>query len=399
MTTLPNESTTDICQCTKAKEACESEGDPGTTVICPSCHLEEATAGERDEQAALPDDQRVYAAFKNSPSLMRIAAREPGEQSIKLVIRKRQKGQRAFAKNAKKLVNEYGTAPIVTSLKGMLDEGVFTSTDVAKRRFPDLFPEEQVSNHEEGQESATGYSSTKEMEPLDGECNKSNEEAGDSGAGVLPNSRPGQTLRDCRLLPRPRQRLMLQLQLILEHACFSFGQREMQQTLDEWDHSCAEAISLQTWIDFFQNNKTFEIEGNAESIPDLLSSVGKIQNVIIHRLNLNFFEVNQFLLNAEEFIWLLDTPLYLDAVKQLRQRIEEVLLMANRDAASIHNEADGKVAEIDAQREGLNREEEGVKRHRDENLDNIRDSIERDIFAAMGQAKDALPDIGLAENR
>lgn len=192
---------------------------------------------------------------------------------------------------------------------------------------------------------------------------------------------------------------MLQLQLILEHACFSFGQREMQQTLDKWDHRCAEAISLQTWIDLFRNNKTFETEGNAESLPNLLSSVGRIQNVIIHRLNLNFEEVNQFLLNAEEFIRLLDTPLYLDAVKPLRQRIEEVLLMANRDAALIHNEADGKVSEIEAQRERLKREEEGIKRHRDENLDNIRSSIERDIFAAMGQAKDALPGIGLADNR
>ncbi|CZR35882.1 uncharacterized protein FPRO_03858 [Fusarium proliferatum ET1] len=237
------------------------------------------------------------------------------------------------------------------------------------------------------------------MELLDGEYNQLNEESGDSGAGVLPNSRPGQTLRDCRLLPRPRQRLMLQLQLILEHACFSFGQREMQQTLDEWDHSCAEAISLQTWIEFFQNNKIFETEGNAKSLLNLLSSVGRIQNIIILRLNLNFFEVNQFLLNAEEFIRLLDTPLYLNAVKLLRQRTEEVLLMANRDAALIHNEADRKVAEIEAQRESLNRDEEGIKQHRDENLDNIRSSIERDIFTAMGQVKDALPGIGLADNR
>lgn len=107
MTTPPNEPTTDICQCTKAKEACESEGDPGTTVICPGCHLEEATAGERDEQAALPDEKRVYAAFKNSPSLMKIAAQEPGDQPIRLAIRKRQKGQQAFAKTARKLVKEY----------------------------------------------------------------------------------------------------------------------------------------------------------------------------------------------------------------------------------------------------------------------------------------------------
>ncbi|SCO54274.1 uncharacterized protein FFNC_15431 [Fusarium fujikuroi] len=179
MTTPRNEPTTGICQCTKAKEACESEGDPGTTVICPSCHLEEATAGECDEQAAFLDDKKVYAAFKDSPSLMRIAAR-PEEQSIKLVIRKRQKGQQAFAKNARKLVNEYGTTPIVTSLKIMLDEGVFTSTAVAKRRFPDLFPEEQVPKYEEGQESATGHPSTNDVELLDGEYSQLNEEASDS---------------------------------------------------------------------------------------------------------------------------------------------------------------------------------------------------------------------------
>ncbi|KAF5268600.1 hypothetical protein FOXYS1_515 [Fusarium oxysporum] len=325
MTTPLNELTTDICQCAKAKEAYDSEGDPGTTMICPGCHLEEATAGALDEQAALPDDKRVYTAFKDSPSLIRIATQEPGDQSIRLVIRKRQKGQQAFAKTARKLVKEYSTIPIITSLKGMLDEGVFTSTDVAKRRFPDLFPEEQVLNYEEGQESATGHPSTKETEPLDGKYKQLNEEAGDT--------RGNQSFPD---------------------------------------------------LDFFQNNKTFETEGNAESLPKLLSSIGKIQNVIIHRLSLNFEEVNQFLLNAEEFIRLLDTPLYLDAIKPLRQRIEEVLHMANQDAASIHNKADRKIAGIEAQIERLKREEEGIKRDRDENLDNIRSCIERDIFAAMG---------------
>lgn len=282
MTTPPNEPTTDICQCGRTKVAYDIEDIPGTAVICPGCHLEEATAGALDERAALPDDKMLYAAFKDSSSLMRIAAQEP---------------------------------------------------------------------------------------------------------------------EDCRLPTRPRQRLMLQLQLMLEHACFSFGQRELQQELDRNGHTCAESISLQTWIDLFRNDKTFKTENNDKSLSNLLSSVGKIQNVIIHRLDLDFFEVNQFLLNAEELIRLLDTPLYLDAVKPLRQRVEEVLLMAYRDAASIRKEADRKVAEIEAQRERLNLEEQGVKRHRDENLDNIRDSIERGVFTAMGQAKDALPDIGLAENR
>ncbi|PTD07632.1 hypothetical protein FCULG_00007197 [Fusarium culmorum] len=340
MTTPPNEPTTDICQCAKTKEAYDIEDDPGTTVICPGCHLEEATAGALDERAALPDDKTVYAAFKDYPSLMRIAAQEPEDQSIRSVIRQRQEGQTIFAKTTKKLIKEYGTTPIVTSLKVMLDEGVFTSIDVAKCRFPDLFSNEQVLRPGEEQETEAGHLSTKQIERIDGDFNQSSEDSGGfRGNQAFPN------------------------------------------------------------IDLFRNNNTFKTENNNESLSNLLSSVGKIQNVIIHRLDLNFFQVNQFLLNAEELIRLLGTPLYLDAVKSLRQRVEEVLLMANRDAVSIHKEADRKVVEIEAQRERLNLEEQGVKRHRDENLDNIRDSIERGIFAAMGQAKDALPDIGLAENR
>jgi hypothetical protein len=92
----------------------------------------------------------------------------------------------------------------------------------------------------------------------------------------------------------------------------------MQEALDKCDFTCAEAVSLQTWIDLFRNKKTFETESNTRSLPNLLSSVGKIQNVIIHRLNLNFFQVNQFLLNTKELIRLLDTPLYLDAIGPLR---------------------------------------------------------------------------------
>jgi hypothetical protein len=74
MMTPLNIMTTDTCQCAKAKGACESEGEAGTTVICPDCHLEEATAREGHdaehkavEEAAPPEERRIYAAFRDSP--------------------------------------------------------------------------------------------------------------------------------------------------------------------------------------------------------------------------------------------------------------------------------------------------------------------------------------------
>lgn len=181
MTTLDAQ-TTDVCQCARAKESGENEGDPGTTVIYPDCHLEEETAREHEDaeqtvvkQAALPDEKRVYTAFKSSPSLMRIAAQGPSEQSIRLVIRKRQKGQQTFAKSTRKLVKEFGTTAITTSLKSLLDGGVFMCTDTAKRRFPDLFPEEQV------QESAKETIVMCESQPEDREC----ETPRDAAPGII----------------------------------------------------------------------------------------------------------------------------------------------------------------------------------------------------------------------
>jgi hypothetical protein len=145
MRTTFDAQTVDVCQCSKANGTRENEGEAGTTLICPECHLEEATAREGHdaehkavEQAAFPDERRIYTAFKDSASLMRIAAQNPGEQSIRLVIRKRQKGQKPYATSARNLVKEYGTTTLTTSPKSLLDEGVFTFTDV--RAGPETYP-------------------------------------------------------------------------------------------------------------------------------------------------------------------------------------------------------------------------------------------------------------------
>lgn len=192
---------------------------------------------------------------------------------------------------------------------------------------------------------------------------------------------------------------MSQLQLILEHACFAFGQRELPEELDKWGHSCAEAVSLQTWVDLFKQDKMLETEDNAGSISDLLNTVAKIQNVATHRLSVDFDQVGQLLSSAEEFLRLLNTPAYRSAVKQLRQLVQGGLNMVDRNAALAQRQADKKFAQIETQRRQLKKQEEEAKRELEETLENIRESIERDIFAVMRQAKDVLPDIGLADQR
>jgi hypothetical protein len=180
--TLFNAPAVDKCQCPIVKADYEVEGELGTTVTYPDCHLEEVTTQKNNdaeqpgvEQAALPNEKRVYIAFKGSISLKNIANRNPSDQSIISAIKKRKKTQQPV----RKLIKEYGISTLVTSLRSLLDQEVFTSMDAARRQFPDLFLEEQASPRpEEEQETATGHLPTEEIEPLDGECNLSNEADG-----------------------------------------------------------------------------------------------------------------------------------------------------------------------------------------------------------------------------
>lgn len=173
--TLSDAPATDKCQCTRAKGDYEIEGELGTTVICPDCHLEEATFREPDnaEQADFISERDVYIAFKGSPSLMKIAEKYPSDQLIKKAVRKREKGQEAV----RDLIRNYGISSVVDTIRILLDDHVFTCTDAARCRFPDLFPEEQVCRLQERQQATTEYLSLKESQALDSEYNLSKETA------------------------------------------------------------------------------------------------------------------------------------------------------------------------------------------------------------------------------
>ncbi|KAF6514132.1 hypothetical protein HZS61_006388 [Fusarium oxysporum f. sp. conglutinans] len=167
----------------------------------------------------------------------------------------------------------------------------------------------------------------------------------------------------------------------------------MQKDLDDWGWTCAEAVPLQRWIDLFKQNRVLETENSIEKLSTLLSSVASIQDIAIQRLRVDLVGVNKLLSSAEEFVELLGTPMYQSAITPLQQQIKRGILTANRSAVSIQKVTDRKLAEIEAEREKLKRQEEEIEWYQNENLSKIQDSLERDIFAAMAQAKDTLPDI------
>jgi DNA-binding transcriptional MerR regulator len=183
---------------------------------------------------------------------------------------------------------------------------------------------------------------------------------------------------------------------MLEHACFEFGQREMQKELDKRGWTCAEAVPLQTWTVLFRQNETFETEENAFTLSYILNSVDNVQGLTIYRRVVDLDELRELLSHVEEFVQLLNTPAYWTAVKHLRQVIEDTLRRVNITATLFQKGADRKIAQIEEQRKRLKRQEDEVKQGLQESLNKLQNSIECEVFVAMRQAKEDLPDIGLA---
>ncbi|EXK26211.1 hypothetical protein FOQG_16983 [Fusarium oxysporum f. sp. raphani 54005] len=146
----------DMCQCARAKGEYGTEGELAATVICPDCHLEQSTFPEPDnaEQPDLISERDVYIAFTGSSSLLKIAEKHPNDQSIQKAVKKREKSHQGV----KDLINNYGMSNVVTTIRVLLDDHVFTCTDAARHRFPNLFPEEQ-----ESQALGSEYSPSKEI--------------------------------------------------------------------------------------------------------------------------------------------------------------------------------------------------------------------------------------------
>lgn len=176
---------TESCQCPKAKEVDEREGEVGTSVICRDCLLEVATTQKPNvaeqtavEQAVLPNDRAIYIAFKDSPWFSKASGECLNDYSIKtaiLIWRKKNPSVRH-------LVREYGISALVTSLKGLLDEEIFSSTDAARRRFLDLFSEEEVPRSESGHGTMAELQSAKQGQADDGKCNPSDNTADGPGS-------------------------------------------------------------------------------------------------------------------------------------------------------------------------------------------------------------------------
>ncbi|PCD20088.1 hypothetical protein AU210_016786 [Fusarium oxysporum f. sp. radicis-cucumerinum] len=132
-----------------------------------------------------------------------------------------------------------------------------------------------------------------------------------------------QEKKDLICLPFNSQHiLMVQLQGILERACFTYAQRCLPALLRRRKWSCAEAVPLHTWMDEFSIiQDTFHTEPSR----DLLQSVAEIEDTAVRRTPIDWSRMKKLLDSAVELTEVLQTEEYGDLIKKIRVDVAQAI--------------------------------------------------------------------------
>ncbi|TGJ81228.1 hypothetical protein E0Z10_g7537 [Xylaria hypoxylon] len=149
---------------------------------------------------------------------------------------------------------------------------------------------------------------------------------------------------------KTQDRILTQVQRLLEKACFDFGRRVMPEVLEmrQWD--CPEAAELNNWVPEFRirQRELFGPLGDMTKPHDqLLRSMADLRHMAVHRIRINARRLELFLLNAEKFTALLGDATRREMLAKLRLNTQEVIgkLEYNRSVIG------SKRAELDRVRE------------------------------------------------
>jgi hypothetical protein len=153
------------------------------------------------------------------------------------------------------------------------------------------------------------------------------------------------------------------VQSLLEHSCFAFAQRAMPEVLIARDWDCAEAVELNRWTsEFFARREqiaALDIK-IGKPLDDLFRSIAAIRHTAVHRLRISAKSIEQYLLDAESLLTLLDDQVNLAVVGRLRRETQSIIGELERNKHILNTKLDKTQQRIAAQRAELDRLEKAL---------------------------------------
>lgn len=313
-----------------------------------------------------PDERLVYWALKH------VFKGKDAEVRNSKPIRKHVEKHKDD-ESVKALIAEHNIDNVCKAAKSLLEQKVFESTIRAKIRFPELFEVSPAQSAERANSVAEAARSEvnaiKEATEVYPEPGPSREHALNNVAENQKRKRAGmnntQEYCDCADYPdsestqlspqrldgahqvpslypvylplKSQHQLLVELQTILEAACFEFASQHFVQMLDDEGWDSAECVELNMWMGIFRrHNPEFsaqKINTLGKPLGEFLTSITQIRHTAVHRTRLTTKTIEEFLVESELLARLLDAESQAQKLSSLRRDIQSIIdeLSCNKD--------------------------------------------------------------------
>ncbi|KAG7413160.1 hypothetical protein Forpi1262_v017158 [Fusarium oxysporum f. sp. raphani] len=177
--------------------------------------------------------------------------------------------------------------------------------------------------------------------------------------------------------------LMVQLQGVLERACFTYAQRHLPTLLRVHGWNCVEAVPLDTWMDQFASVRHKRVVGASE---ELLQSVARIQDTTVKRTPMDSSRIRKTLDDAARLIEVLRIEECGDIVEKIRLEVGKTIDDLGRQEEEARSDELLKLLQIDEKRRMLDEQERMVCAEKERKMKECQKSARLKVKRVLGEA-------------
>ena len=273
---------------------------------------------------AVLDEPIVYLALKGVFKGANATIRHP--RLIRELISKNK-----YDSDVAELIKSYPKDKIYNTAHILLAGQVFESTNIAKTRFPEVFDVSPARRAEREAAEAEGAKAEaqairavaypelqEEPESRDVTDCGNNPYLGHVAQPHQPEPLHIPSLFPAYLTHGTKHRLLIQVQAILERACFNFAQRKLPGILKTKQWSCPESADLLNWLaELYYESLRSQLDV-ATSLEQILPSLVDIRYCVIHRISIRARKIVALLSDAQGLAHILGESICAESLETLQ---------------------------------------------------------------------------------
>lgn len=152
----------------------------------------------------------------------------------------------------------------------------------------------------------------------------------------------------------------MELQTILEQACFDFARNIMPEVLESKGWSCSEAVELNNWVKVFrqQEHHLFQAAPAGVAVDHTFyKSLCDIRHTAVHRLPMTAAGIDKCLRDGEVLVTLIDDNAAASRLSAMRKQVQRVTAEMEDHKCMLEAKLSATLERIAAERAELDRQE------------------------------------------